>query len=178
VWLDGVEPTAHALLADVAAGGKTLILRWNGTTWKRVLSPNPAGSSALDRVTATSAGNAWAVGTTGRKPLIVHWNGTAWKAVHSPSLRGTGELIGVTATSARNAWAVGNTGPVLAAAASPGTAWAADATGGHQVIKPKILILHWNGKAWMRVLSPSPAGGALLLGVTATSARDAWAVGD
>src|SRR5260221_7651027 len=84
---------------------------------------------------------------------------------------------GVTATSARNAWAVGNTGPVLAAAASPRNVWAADVTGGHQVIKPKALILHWNGKAWTRVPSPSPAGGALLLGVTATSARNAWAVG-
>jgi hypothetical protein len=60
---------------------KTLILRWNGKTWKQVPSPSAAG---LSGVAATSASNAWAVGGyggdfTSHKALILHWNGTAWK---------------------------------------------------------------------------------------------------
>ena len=69
-----------------------------------------------------------------------------------------GILTGVAASSARNAWAVG------------------------QVIKvgfSKSLILHWNGRAWHRVASPAPAGAFSvgLFEVAATSARNAWAVG-
>jgi hypothetical protein len=37
--------------------------------------------------------------------------------------------------------------------------------------------VHWDGTAWNRVLAPTPVPGVSLLGVTATSPRDAWAVG-
>jgi hypothetical protein len=39
-----------------------------------------------------------------------------------------------------------------------------------------MLIERRNGKAWKQLASPSPAGGQLL-GVAATSSRNAWAVG-
>jgi hypothetical protein len=42
------------------------------------------------------------------------------------------------------------------------------------------LIEHWNGTTWTQVPSPSPGGPTRnnwLIGVTATSATDAWAVG-
>ena len=87
-------------------------------------------SGTLADVAATSASNAWAVGTTGRlrsKPLIVHWNGTAWKQVPSPSPGTFAGLSGVAATSASNAWAVG------------------DSTSGSS---SNALILRWNGKTW------------------------------
>ena len=60
------------------ASGQTLIVRWNGTAWKRIPSPSPAGST-LYGVAATSASNAWAVGSAGGKTLIERWNGTTWK---------------------------------------------------------------------------------------------------
>ena len=41
----------------------------------------------------------------------------------------------------------------------------------------ETLILRWNGNAWKQVHSLSPATGSGLLGVVATSARNAWAVG-
>ncbi len=79
-------------------------------------------------MTALSAQNAWAVGSTGTgKTVILHWNGTAWTQVPSPSPAPSPELRGVTATSANNAWAVGQTG-----------------TAG----RIKTLILHWNGTTW------------------------------
>ncbi len=64
-----------------AGAGHPLIEHWNGGSWRLVPSPAPAGS-VLYGVAATSARNAWAVGTirTGPPrahltPLIVHWNG-------------------------------------------------------------------------------------------------------
>jgi hypothetical protein len=41
------------------------VLHWNGTSWKRVPSPNPGGSShanVLFGVAASSPTNIWAVG--------------------------------------------------------------------------------------------------------------------
>jgi len=65
-----------------------------------------ADGSFLDGVTATSATNAWAVGTNFTSSLvddtlILHWNGKAWSRVTSPNpggKSGTG-LSGVAATS-------------------------------------------------------------------------------
>jgi hypothetical protein len=94
----------------------TLVLHWNGRAWSRVASPSPGGtgfSSLLTGVTATSAGNALAVGNLslqeGSQALILHWNGRTWGQVTSP---GSGSptpsrLSAVAAASAGNAWAVG-----------------------------------------------------------------------
>jgi hypothetical protein len=136
-------------------GEKALILRWNGSVWKRVPSPAAAGDSFLAGVAAASAASAWAVGGTNPcRPLILHWNGKAWRRMPSPSPagRGTLALSSIAAPSARSAWAVGY---------SSGS----------------TLILHWNGTAWTRVPSPSgPSGTSYLWGVAAT-ARTAWTVG-
>jgi hypothetical protein len=94
----------------------TLVLHWNGRAWSRVASPSPGGtgfSSLLAGVTATSAGNALAVGFTARQAgaqaLILHWNGRSWGQVTSPGSSGPGasRLSAVAAASAGNAWAVG-----------------------------------------------------------------------
>jgi hypothetical protein len=66
--------------------GKTLILRWNGTAWRRVPSPAPA-SAALSDVAVISERSAWAVGYTNAgngDTVIMRWNGTTWKASTSP----------------------------------------------------------------------------------------------
>ena len=63
----------------------TLILRWNGTVWRRVRSPSPRGGPNLFGVAAASANTAWAVGgTTSSTPgrvVILRWNDTTWKRV-------------------------------------------------------------------------------------------------
>jgi hypothetical protein len=128
-----------------------------------VRSPSLAASithsGSFSGVAATSASNAWAVGTgINGKTLILHWNGAAWKTVPSPSPGANGDydaLYGVAATSAKNAWAVGAVESI---------------SGG------KALILHWNGAAWKTI--PSPGAYAGLNGVAATSASNAWAVGN
>ena len=159
----------------------TLIEHWNGRTWQRLPSPDPAGNCCygpgygiggpyLDGVAATSGRNAWAVGITGdyqshghihNYSLIEHWNGTVWTRV-PVSLPGR-LLTGVAATSARNAWAVGSY------ARHPGESYAAP------------LVEHWDGRVWRQVPFASPPHGpyglVTLNAIAATSARDAWVVG-
>jgi hypothetical protein len=63
---------------------RTLIMRWTGKAWVRVSSPNVGGNGTLNAVAATSAGNAWAVGSStvvapdAIYSLILHWNGKNW----------------------------------------------------------------------------------------------------
>jgi hypothetical protein len=57
------------------------IEHWNGHAWVQVPSPNPPSQylNALFGVAFTSAGNAWAAGTTDyATTLIVRWNGRNW----------------------------------------------------------------------------------------------------
>jgi hypothetical protein len=43
----------------------------------------------------------------------------------------------------------------------------------------QTLIVHWNGTAWKQVPSPNPSTThSVLFGVTATSAANAWAIGE
>jgi hypothetical protein len=164
--LFGVAATSSSnawAVGQAISSGKTIILHWNGTAWKRVTSPTPKGGGALYGVAATSASNAWAVGASDGPPgatEIVHWNGTTWKRVPSPTPKGGGALFGVAATSANNAWAVGCAGNCF------------QGFGGI-----KTLILHWNGTAWQQVPSPNPGTDISLSSVAAVSAHSAWAVG-
>jgi len=84
-FLNGVAATSARNVWAVGGNGagRNLILHWDGTAWKRVPSPNPAGEeSVLAGVAALSAANAWAVGS-----VILHWNGRAWKLVPNPAAR-------------------------------------------------------------------------------------------
>jgi hypothetical protein len=74
------------------------------------------------------------------------------------SYSGVGALNGVAAASNGSAWAVGYVGL--------------------SYNSPKILMLHWNGKAWSRVTSPGVlAATGELTAVTVVSAKSAWAAG-
>ena len=115
--------------------------------------------AALEGVTAISSGDAWAVGLTVRPatPVLAHWNGSSWTRLSSPALQTPGELTAV-AGFAGGIWAVG---------ASRQT------TGGHLGTH---LVVRVTGSTVRTVPAPRPRGGALL-GVAATSATNAWAVG-
>jgi hypothetical protein len=165
---DGLAAVAASSARDVWAVGsynnprgiqQTLIERWNGITWKLVPSPDPGGSANSNEFTAvaaSSASNAWAVGTYNSHgvphPLIAHWNGKAWRQV-GPSTDGS--LSGVTIVSAKDAWAVGSS-------ARP---------------SGRTLIAHWNGKTWAKALSPDLGSFNEFNAVAASSAGDIWAVG-
>jgi hypothetical protein len=148
--------------ASTGGSPKTLILRWNGTAWKQVPSPTPAGGGGLFGVAADSADSAWAVGFTGAdtKTLILRWNGATWKQVPSPSPEAPNPdvLSGVAGGAAGRAWAVGCT----------------DCATPSGFNGP--LIEGWNGKAWAATPGVGATGG-ILAGVAAISATSAWAVG-
>ncbi len=139
--------------------------RTSAATCARVATPNVGGGdNALLGVSATSTGNAWAVGYryspvgTQRATLIEHWNGRGWTVQASPSPGGYDELADVAATSPGNAWAVG----YYSSAYPP------------QPDRP--LLEHWNGNSWQVQAGPSLGVGELY-GVAATSPRNAWVVG-
>jgi hypothetical protein len=55
---------AGAVGGSAGATQQTLIERWNGSSWQKVASPSPGSlANSLSGVAATSASNAWAVGT-------------------------------------------------------------------------------------------------------------------
>ena len=98
-----------------AGAFKTLVERWNGTSWSIVPSPNASSVqySFLTGVTCASASDCWAVGNyyTGAvyQTLIAQWDGTSWAIVTSPnnSAARTSYLYGVICASASDCWAVG-----------------------------------------------------------------------
>lgn len=123
----------------------SLALRWNGTSWSKVSSPNLSSAfSELSAVAARTGSDAWAVGdgcasacNTNAEvdnPLIIHWNGSKWsKKTAAGGGAGFTGLFGVAASSSSNAWAVGVT-----CSSGCGTASEVDTT----------LIEHWNGTSW------------------------------
>src|SRR2546423_5186849 len=138
-----------------------------GASFSVAPSPNaPVGESLLTGVRASSATDAWAVGSSccaarnfGRAALTEHWNGSAWSVVPSLDTRFNDELLNaVIDISPSNAWAVGET-----------------KQSGYRSGAP--LILHWDGASWEPVAPPGGTTGKLLA-TARSSPTDLWAVGD
>jgi hypothetical protein len=104
-----------------------LTMRWNGSQWVQVPAPYPNADSALWSVSASSANEAWAVGSYSSLPIIEHWDGTQWSIVADPGLGTYSYLNFVVSFSPTDAWAAGfvsNQGTNLP------------------------LAIHWDGSAW------------------------------
>ena len=143
------------------------------------LAAIPQGSAAvaigneagLESVYCTAVTNCWAVGATERAGTflneVLHWTGKKWFKVKVPDPAGTAkaaanQLNSVRCTSALNCWAVGF---YTKKGADSGEA------------------LHWNGKAWSLIATPTPGGtlpGSLnvLADVACTSAASCWITGE
>jgi hypothetical protein len=139
---------------------RSLILHWNGRTWKQVSSPNPGKSSdILSGLAVVSASSIWTTElftkTNTPTSQILHWNGHLWrKAAAGPA---GSDLVDVSTSSPSNAWAVG-TDP-----------------------KGRSLAMHWNGRSWKRVPTPNIGLKKGLINapqsVTVVSPTSAWMVG-
>ena len=150
---------------------RTLILRWNGSTWSQ--TPSPGGNAELFAVSAGPGGTAWAVGqscTSGcgtssqvAPPLILRWNGASWSPVPLTNAPNDALLLSVSAGPGGTAWAVG-----YSCTSGCGTASAANVP----------LVLRWNGRAWSRTPIPGSYGAADISGVAVASGGTAWAVGE
>ncbi len=155
-------------------------LRWTGTRWSWVRTPQPGGTAnnALNELTGISCPavrECWAVGSyTNRsrsRGQILRWNGGKWSEVSIPNPAGhsasdASSLAAVTCASTRSCWAVGGYSKALR--------------------RGRVRLneaLHWNGRRWSLVATPQPAGTAAtalneLSGASCTSAHNCWAVGD
>src|SRR6266567_1835302 len=117
-------------------------------------------------VAAQSSSSAWAVGphptdVRPEKAVVAHWNGAAWTTFSPAGLPRLSSLRAV--------------------AAFPGGAWAVGESGltdqGDGGGRPEHLIVRLTGTTMRRVPVPGPADGELE-DVAATSAANAWAVGN
>ncbi|MGA2133704.1 MAG: hypothetical protein ABSH50_15535 [Bryobacteraceae bacterium] len=138
----------------------TFVMHYNGTSWKKVISPSVgSGANQFNGVLALAPNNVWAVGFStpvpppkevARLTLIEHWDGTSWSIATSPnmgpnSIYESNVLYGITAVSSSDVWAFGS---YFAASGSE-----------HQM----TLLQHWDGASWTIQPSPDPgASGAFL----------------
>jgi hypothetical protein len=161
------------------SGVLTEALRWNGTNWSQVATPDPAGKkiaafNSLSDVACTSADNCWAAGeytSSGHVTdnLILRWNGAHWtrESVPNPGGAKTGDsstLQSIRCVSASDCWAVG--------------------TYGQDFTSPILRneVLHWNGSKWSKTSAPNPQGTKAddeneLQALACSSARNCLAVG-
>jgi hypothetical protein len=142
----------------------TLAEFWDGTTWRIVPTPNPAGAagSGLNGVSCTSPSACVAVGTafdsSGNSlgTLTERWDGTRWSILPTPTSNSSGAFLNaVSCTSPNACTAVGNSAAGV------------------------VMAERWNGKSWSIQPMPAPADAAssFLNGVSCTSAKACTAVG-
>lgn len=149
VWAVG----QYYVAANGTRGSRSLVLHWDGSSWKQILTPDPltpGHASYLAGVAASSAKGVWAVGSVNRHgaghALAEFWNGARWRIVHPVGP----PLAGVSALGADDAWAVGGR------------------FGGCDV-------MYWNGSAWTVKTKLDKNRG--LAAVAEVSPTDVWAVG-
>lgn len=179
--LRGVVALAHDNVWAVGYRGgskrdtpiETLILHWDGSSWRVIESPNIGGSAnQLFGISVIAANDIWAVGSVSGAPLSIHWDGNAWNVVPTNIRDGlsTGKLNAVSGNASNDVWAVGE-------------------GKGIYTNQTFATIMHWDGTRWTEktcraASSTNPPDDyegtgtdAYLTGVAAASANDVWAVG-
>jgi hypothetical protein len=145
--------------------GSPLFMHWDGIEWTTVPDPiPPVGATGVSMfgVSATSTGEAWAVGYYYNnvdyysRTLAFQWKGSMWSHVPTPTGAYYSAFYGVHALSESDAWAVGYQSVI----------------GG----LPLTLAERWDGSEWTTVPMADPYPLAYVWGVSAI-ASDAWAVG-
>jgi hypothetical protein len=151
----------------------SLVVHFNGTSWTREATPNPANRNTLMDVVALANGEVFAVGvaqdTSGGgitpRSLMLRRQSTGWSSPTVPQGE-TGsqdQLLSVAAVSSTSVWSVGYYNSPSSGLYEP-------------------LLVHWTangGAGTLAVSHPSPAltVSALASGVSATSAGNLWAAG-
>ena len=148
---------------------RTLAMRWNGTAWNTVPTPNPVpGGNGLWDVAAVGPDLAWAVGHkggNGARPMVLRWDGSSWADYPIPPIStgifgGTGILLAMHDLGPNDIWAVGTGG-----SPTPGVSFVA-------------VTYHWNGSNWELTIPPFVTDFRHGLNAVHGSAPDnVWAVG-
>jgi hypothetical protein len=153
-------------------GARTFILRWNGSAWTHVASPNPDSlQNLLVAVDGLAANDLWALGNMGNDGyggdtvagLMLRWNGSTWTQVALPSGGGfpsgfsTRKLHDLAVVASNDVWAVGTAFSFSSFSFVP-------------------YYVHWNGQNWVEGTLPNPGMGAFRT-VNALSATKVYAFG-
>jgi hypothetical protein len=85
-----------------AAGTRSGILHWNGTSWRRIA--NPGMGETIWGLWGTGPNNVYAVGDDG---LCMRWNGTSWRRIDLPIPSGTA-LNDIWGSGSNDIWIVGD----------------------------------------------------------------------
>jgi hypothetical protein len=171
--LSGVSvlSTSHAWAVGTSYSSRTkadrtLVLRWNGSSWKVQPSPNVGTHhNELDAVAAASATNVWAVGTyfNGKndRTLIEHYNGVRWSVMPSPNVGTHHNALDAVTIVPRTRGA---------------QAWAAGAE--YNGTNDQTLVERLRNGRWSVVRSANVGTEAnMLTGIVATSPTSAYAAG-
>ena len=138
---------------------------WDGNAWNLDLTViNSIHFTLLLAVTAVSATNLWAVGTTDFSgngqlaPLAEKWDGSSWTVQATPNPGGnTSQLFSVSAFAGNDIWAVGSYVPLQSG--------------------PSSLAEHYDGTNWSIMSSANANGDNEIIAVTALEANHAVGVG-
>jgi hypothetical protein len=142
-----------------------LALHWNGTSWQQV---TVSSGFSFTGVASFSPTDATAVGTQQTSshvftPVASHWNGTSWAlaaALPAPQGVPASQLTGPSSLSAPSATDMWTVGGYFTSTAVKNLAW------------------HRNGTRWtVKDTSLVTPDGSGLIGVTAISPANVWAVG-
>jgi hypothetical protein len=169
VWAVGWDRDYNAPGRPVSS----LVVHFDGTSWRREATPNPANRNTLMDVVALANGDVFAVGvaqdTSGGgitpRSLMLRKQGTTWSQLPVPQgeAGSQDQLLSVAAVSSSSVWSVGYYNSPSSGLYEP-------------------LLVHWTGNGGTGTLAvshPSPAltVSALASGVSATSAGNLWAAG-
>jgi hypothetical protein len=150
VWVVG----SAAGYGDASATSVPMALHFDGENWTDVPVPLVGNRHhSLDKVSASSSSNVWAVGTSRSialafKAFIVRWDGESWTHIPNPGegLNG-GSAEAVLALAPDDVWVSGSF--------DNGT----------------VNLIHWNGSAWE---TPSTGIPGIIASFAATGPNDIW----
>jgi hypothetical protein len=157
VWAAGTQRVQEP------GGSRTLIIRWDGSAWSVVPSPDPGPlGRRLNAIAALSPNDIWVLGdyqqvNTNWYNFFAHWDGAGWTVHPVATTINVDYLSALEAISSSDIWAVGT----------------------HNSDTFHTLMAHWDGAQWSTVATPDPllGMGNVPLDVAATSSTDVWAVG-
>lgn len=175
------------------AVGGDVFLHYDGHAWQQ---SNQLPHASLERVFMVSANDGWAVGSarasnaTPTEAVLLHFDGSAWQ--HVPLPASYLDLQDIFMVSATDGWAVGldqasqvallryHNGawqrmPLPRGVTPPCRVRMVSSNDGWLTCDP---ILHYDGRAWSSVGTPSAGQTGLLRDISMLSSTQGWAVGD
>jgi hypothetical protein len=150
---------ALGIVGDRSGTERTLIERWDGTSWSEAPPLESAASVQPVDLAVLPPDDAWVVGRyVSGGTMAQRFDGATWSIVPTPNV---GKF-----TQANNLRSI--------AAVAPNDIWAGGMSGRH--LTPP-LIEHWNGAAWSVVRSERPPTKMAFTSMLAVSTDDVWALG-